>query len=289
MGDNLFGRVHLQWFADAQAAPSPGFGPPEDEPEYEVEIVDEKEKETAPAPPPVKEEEGPTRAEILEQLKFSQTELKSIQERLATQRPVEESTREQPSITPQKPSESDADFAQRVKESLYENPASVINEIVMKSINQQVAPLAQALIKQGVTTSKNLLLLDEGKRSFYKKFGKEIEDEVKLLDPIGQLDDPYGKAFASVRSRHFDDILTDEVERRVQEEIAKRLPAKEEEVSKAPVPTFSETGLNQPVGPKTAKVKVTLTPQEARTADIKGIDRVEYARHLDRKRKAGIE
>jgi len=173
----------------------------------------------------------------------------------------------QPQQQPQQKRESDAEFAARIKEQLFENPVESMKEIV----GRQIAPEVQRLAANNMHWSQKSLEANPNLSVVFTKYRAEIDAEVQKASPQDRLYDPeiYEKAAQRVTANHITDIINE----RVQEALGGKGPAPGKP---NPSVAYSETGMSIPAPGAKTKVKLKTTPEDERQAMIRGVKIVDY-------------
>ena len=173
------------------------------------------------------------------------------------------------------PGESEEEYQARFNKELYDNPYKTIMEFQLKKL----APEVQRIMVANLQTSKKLLLLDSERGATAKEYQAEIDQEVAKLPPGDALydSDVYAKVHDRVISRHINEIIA----RKVEEAVKGKGAGGNGSVVKpaAGQPSFNERG-TAPGGRVAPGRTVVLTPAEAKTADLKGLKREDYAAYL---------
>ena len=111
--------------------------------------------------------------------------------------------------TPQQPRESEAEFAERIKTSMYDNPTAALDEYMARKLVPEVNRLAA----NNLYHAKQFLSLDPQKGDNFRKHESEIEAEVQRMDANTKLYDPdvYQKAYRAVMMNNIDDLVAEGV------------------------------------------------------------------------------
>lgn len=110
---------------------------------------------------------------------------------------------------PQQPRETDAEFAERIKEHIFDNPVAVLDEYIAKKLTPEVKRLAT----NNMFHSQKYLELDPEKAQFYKKYKAEVDQVAQSMPSEIRLYDPqvYQKAYQQVMTMHIDDVVNAKV------------------------------------------------------------------------------
>ena len=234
-----------------------------DDREIIVEGVDED-------PEAKSEPQGPSTDELakeLDEIKRQNEELaQKADSNLALQagiRDLKDSIR-QPVVQPapiQKPGESDAAFADRLKEGLLDDPDKLLDE----KMNRRLSPVFDKILSTNLSLQKKLTRIEKG--DSFDRYSTEIEQEVQNMDRTDP--DVYGKAHDMVVSRH----LSDEKER-IKQEVIEELK-KEQPVPQVAPQNFTPAASGSP--PPVNKGKyIKISPEEkaqaTREANRRGLD-----------------
>jgi len=105
--------------------------------------------------------------------------------------------------------ETDAEFAEWVKEKLFDNPTAVLDEYMARKLSPEIRRLATNNQYQ----SRRFLELDPDKGATYKKYKAQIDAVVETLPPEEKLYNPevYLKAYNQVITSNIDDIIATKV------------------------------------------------------------------------------
>ena len=288
MVENKFG-VDLQWFADGD--PSGGNG--EEVPEVGFSSYDEgieilspeqqAEREKAAGIDP--ELGSKTREELLADLQeirktaadappVENPEVAALKAELAQSKGSQQSglTVEQlqqfaalQGVQPKQAQESVAEFKERMKEHLYDDPVAMMDEYFSKKLSPEIRRLAS----NNQFQSQKFLELDPEKGETYKKYKSEVDLVVEKLPPQDKLYDPdiYTKAYQQVMATHIDDIIAAKVQEAIKTQGIGGVPAPAAEVKVS----YAETGVTPNPTGATAKKVVVLTPTEKALAANKGV------------------
>lgn len=177
---------------------------------------------------------------------------------------------EQAAVLPT-PTESEAEYEERVKTEVLENPKKVLDEHLRRS----VGPLVTSVASGAMQMARELVRIQKGPEAF-DKYVTEIDaivGQAPVTDRVQKPKEIYEKAYNQVMASHLDDLITI----RVAEEVAK-LKTKGESTTEGP-----SSGLKAPYGSTQTRVApkvrtVVLNAREREIADQKGIDYKTYAR-----------
>ena len=268
----------------ANDAPDIAMDDPSDDDQVEVllEGVDElpSEKPTEP-----EEEELPpeykkmTKKEIIAKLqevsKTSETD-KDIRESLSKSieslgeklQPVQI-----PPQTPQQPQKSASELEEEIDELAFKKPS----EAMSKLFETKYGPILRDQISANQSLQRKLLREGTSTKDFFTEHSTEIDETFKSLPPKDQLSgEGYDKAYREVRSRYTDDIIAQEVTKRVKEELEKIMPTIKQTGS------FTETKSGVPSKSVRGPKKIILTRDDQEIADRRGMSYEEYARWKSR-------
>lgn len=178
----------------------------------------------------------------------------------------------------QQEGESDEAFWKRFSKDLFEsdNPKPLFEEMLNRMagplVNQQNAELAKA--------NKRLMQMDPERGQRFKKYQEEIESFVKAL-PKQQQTHPqvWEYAYGEVLKRHTDDLINEEVEKRMQERMAEREAGTHSEVpqpQRKPVQQTTGAGSGS-LSPQKKKRRVALTARDYEIMRKEGMSERDYA------------
>jgi len=177
----------------------------------------------------------------------------------------------------QQPQETEEAFAERLKQSLYDDPVKAMDLY----FTRKIAPDVQRLSANNLHWSQKALETDPEMGGIYARYREAIDAEVQKASPQERLYDPkvYSNAAQRVVAANINQIIAE----KVQEALGKGTAE-----AKAPAagtsPTFSETGMSiPPRGGAAGKVKIALTPEDKRRAFAMGMSEKDYAAAKARK------
>ena len=224
-------------------------------------------------------EELQKNADTASALKESVNELgKSVNQQ--QQQPVNE-------VPQQAKGESDDDFWKRFSDQLFksDNPKELFQEMM----NRMAGPYVNEQRSQLSKVNKQLLMRDEEKGPRFKKYASEIEAFVKSL-PAEQQNHPdvWEYAYQQVMQRHQDELIQEEVDRKVKELMESReqepssSSSAERQRGGSPASGNQRRGTTGGVGtgslsPTKKKKRVTLTEQDYRKMHQLGMTERDYA------------
>lgn len=178
----------------------------------------------------------------------------------------------------QQQGESDDAFWKRFQDELFksDNPKPLFEEMMNRMagpyVNQQNAELAKA--------NKRLMMLDPERGDRFRKYLSEIEGFIQTL-PREQHTHPqvWEYAYNQVLQRHTDDLISEEVEKRMKEREAERNQsldsATQDQRQKAPQ-NFGGAGSGS-VSPTKKKRRVQLTAKDYEIMSKEGMSEQDYA------------
>lgn len=276
-----------------ESAPS-GFPTPID-PYDEEELVIEG-SEGAPVDPP--ELAGKSREELAAQLRGFEEQLKAERERndpvkalgASLQEVLSRSQNVQPIVQPQyvppqEPRESAEQRKARLNNLWLEDPARATDEIKKEVQSEAIRPLVDLLIQQGVTMSKEMMLMNSDQKAVYDKYGEEVEREVQAMSPFEKAQNPriYQTALERVRSRHTTDIIQEQVAAQVAATL-KSMGIEPGVPPKAQPAVFSPAGQPRAAAPAAGGKRQVVVPKwVVDEADRQGLDPKFYYYHLKEK------
>jgi hypothetical protein len=183
---------------------------------------------------------------------------------------------QQQNVPQQQPGESDEEFWKRVEEDVFKDgkTAPTMKEAIMRV----VAPYMNQNMMATAKAERELLML---KNPSAKKYGDEIDKKVKTLPQWQQMQPgAYEWAYNQVLMEHRDDIIEEEVQRRLKEQSGgeeQGAQQTQQSVQKPANTSFQESGgMNSSTARGAKKRKKYVTPKEQHLADVKGapIDRI---------------
>ena len=146
----------------------------------------------------------------------------------------------------------------------------------------KLGPLLRDNMSSNFATQRELLEVNENTREFFKQHAGEVDTEFQKLKPEEKLSGKgYKVAFQRVKAVHIDDIVGKQVTEKL-DQIKEELRA---ELKPVRPHDFSETGSTRPR--KSVSKRIVLTVQEQAQADRLGLNYVDYARTLQRRRDKG--
>lgn len=201
-------------------------------------------------------------------LKDSFQELaKSIQK---TQQPVQ--------IPEQRPKESDEDFFKRVNEGLFEGDAA---GLLQEFYDRKMAPERNQQMMNNLYRSRKDVERDPKLAPIYQKYKADVEELIQQtpFETKRLMGDIYERAVKQVAQAHMDEIMdesmSDQVARKVKEELAKYgIDPEKGKSGKSPdTPIFSESNMARPSGGDKNKgpVKMRFTNKEKDFMKRKGM------------------
>lgn len=240
--------------------------PPEDtveneDEEYVIEGTPEAEEVSKKTVPETKDD-------LKEQLRELQMKLEMLkgEPRLPSMVPVLE---RQVPIEPQK---SEDELLSEINNKFLENPGKTAKEL----LKTELRPIVDLMIQNQTYLSKELALTNPELRKVYDKWKDEVEDYVQKMHPVEKAQNPrvYQTAIERIKAQHAEEILEEEIERRVQERLAKL--TEERKVAKPAV--YSPAG-EQRTGSGERKT-VVIPRWVAQEAERIGLDPKFYYEHL---------
>jgi len=183
---------------------------------------------------------------------------------------------QQQNVPQQQPGESDEEFWSRVEEDVFKDgkTAPTMKEAIMRV----VAPYMNQNMMATAKAERELLML---KNPSAKKYGNEIDKKVKTLPQWQQVQPgAYEWAYNQVLMEHRDDIIEEEVQRRLKEQQGGQ-ESNTQQNAQSPKTSantsFQESGgMSSSTARGAKKRKRYVTPREQHMADVKGapIDRI---------------
>ena len=178
----------------------------------------------------------------------------------------------------QQQGESDDAFWKRFQDELFksDNPKPLFEEMMNRMagpyVNQQNAELAKA--------NKRLMMLDPDRGTRFKKYLSEIEGFVQTL-PREQQTHPqvWEYSYNQVLQRHTDDLISEEVEKRMREREEERnqsLDSETQEQQRRAPQNFGGAGSGS-VSPTKKKRRVQLTAKDYEIMSKEGMSEQDYA------------
>lgn len=179
--------------------------------------------------------------------------------------------------TPQQPRESEAEFAERIKTSMYDNPTAALDEYMARKLVPEVNRLAA----NNLYHAKQFLSLDPQKGDNFRKHESEIEAEVQRMDANTKLYDPdvYQKAYRAVMMNNIDDLVAEGVKVALAKQTNGNVDSASANAS------FTELGVGNPnpAAAKGKKIQISLTREEKLKAAGKGLSEARYGEILHRR------
>lgn len=179
--------------------------------------------------------------------------------------------------TPQQPRESEAEFAERIKTSMYDNPTAALDEYMARKLVPEVNRLAA----NNLYHAKQFLSLDPQKGDNFRKHESEIEAEVQRMDANTKLYDPdvYQKAYRAVMMNNIDDLVAEGVKVALAKQTNGNVDSASANTS------FTELGVGNPnpAAAKGKKIQISLTREEKLKAAGKGLSEARYGEILHRR------
>lgn len=253
----------------------------------EIEIVTEEQAKEEEAKSKIETEKPLTKEEVEELRKKAdiQAQNKDIFNLLSEQMKKTNTNQNPVNIAPQRPSESDEEYAKRFEEEMFKPGAGL--RAMRELVGREVAPAFQNLQSITVQQSRRILELDPDKGGYFKKYREEIDETVRNLPPEQRLnpgvyDWAYDKVIASKQGEIVEEKVQSRIDKLVEEKVKaklKELGVEEEgeEGEEKPVrrTTYTETGRS--AGSKPSPVKrVIATADDRRRAEEKGLSLRDY-------------
>lgn len=160
------------------------------------------------------------------------------------------------------------------------NPGKSV-QAVRTLMRSEMTPIVLEQMRQMSLLSKQILSLDPKTKDTFSKYEKEIEAEVATLPPAERISaDVWKKVYTKVIDRHREDIINDEVNRRVEAALAQR-------------GSSSQTGPGVVAGAKQASMYVessgAAAPPRPSAKKIVGLTESHIAEMMERGIIGGIE
>ena len=243
-----------------------------------AEDVEEDVVEEAVVPDP-NTPPDPTVAELQKSNAALQAQVMNISTQLNSLNSVQNSidalgNRINTSATPQKPRESDADYATRMKDDYYKDPYNNYVEF-----NQRVnGPVIQGVVTQTMELQKSILKLDPEKGPRFKKYEKEIDAEFDRTPIQQRFSDPriYTKIYNVVIAQHADEFIAEGIAA-----ATKGVETPTPNAPTAPRGNYNATSTTKPVTttgnpPKRTRITAAQVPQYVKDiAHNKGVGAVD--------------
>lgn len=164
------------------------------------------------------------------------------------------------------------------------NPGKSL-EVLDRALQQKVLPIMIQQQQEIALTRKRLLAAESETKETFSKYSKEIEAEHASMPQQEKLQaDCWDKAYQRVIARHQSDIISDKVNERVKDEVAKALAeygikvenGKVVQPEKSQQPKSSmyteNGGTTMAPSTKSVKKKVYLTPKDVERMNTSGLD-----------------
>ena len=176
--------------------------------------------------------------------------------------------------------ESDEEFWKRVGEDIFdgEKMPKALTEVVQRVTSPVMAKLATSQMED----KKTILRLAPETKPVFERYGDEIEEEIKKLTRTYGPDPNIPKvALEEVKKRHSEEIVADQVERRVNELVEKKLKelglaegGGQQAKAKEFVAAGSGAMAARSAGPK--KKRVRITAEVRKQAAMRGLTPEQY-------------
>lgn len=251
----------------------------EKEEEEEEEFVREGEKAPDPddeLPPEVKKK---TKAQLAK-------ELNEANARAAAPKPdaaeavakamdklADRLTPQEREVVSQQPGETEAQFIERLKVDLFDE--NKVGSTLKEAVLRYAGPLLQAQASQAYSTTLKLMRLDPETGQTFKKYEKEvIEYAKKNFRGYEQTSQALEIAFNQVKAAHIDEIANEIAEKRMAEAREKEKSEREAglpETRRSREPLGLEPASGSVVGRPPAKRTITITAQDEKEAEERGV------------------
>lgn len=267
MKNSKFGKVHLQWFGDAdETTPIPQM----EEPMYEVvDSLDDEDEEDVIK---LSREEYEQLSQKPEKESGTADSVDQVMSKLAKAINDGRAPEGTGQVQPQQQGESWEDYLKRVDDELFgDKPSKAIVGIVERMTGGTVAQMGQIMMGQ----AKKLMELDPEKGKYYKKYKGEIEEKLKSY-PAQWQNNPQAleQAYKDVLVEHQEELRSEGLEEMVEQRVKEALKARgidpDKEESSGKGKTFDEgRGQNRTSQARNVK-KIVLSEAEKNTARLMG-------------------
>jgi len=192
-----------------------------------------------------------------------------------------------PPVQQQQIQEDPEAFRKKMNDMWLEDPNKAFEMLAARQFN----PILGAVADNQTAMSKEMMFLDPNTKALYGKYGEEIESVVRSIPAAERFRNPkvYQTAVETVKARHMDTILSEQVSEQVQKGVADALKAMgiEVDTNGKPLGSQQKTQYN-PSAQRQAPAQVSnqqrrtvSIPREvAMEADRRGIDPKVYYRVL---------
>lgn len=170
-----------------------------------------------------------------------------------------------PPQPPPLPGESDVDYAKRMKETFFEDPAGNLDSHLDRWSQRKLAPIVSQLAAMTQAALRGQAATDPDLGGTYKRYQAEVDRVVSQRADRFTNPDVYREATALVAGRHINEIVA--------EALAKATPAPA--APAAPAPAYSERG-GRPAGAAPRQVK--MPEKEIAALVANGIDPRDWVR-----------
>jgi hypothetical protein len=181
-----------------------------------------------------------------------------------------------PQVAPQRPTETDEEFEERIQEAWVQKPVKAIEETVLRKWGPWFQRQALANIKVG-----EKLLLNSPKKETFLKYRKEIDEELGRY-PIEVINaETYEEIHDRVVSRHYDD-LKETWRAEWEAEQARNGGNGTVQRSQAATTGYGERNAAPTGVTRNRRVVEPLSPEEERQWKLSGISRQDFLKYRER-------
>ena len=235
----------------------PDVTPEFEEEEFKVEVIDENEE--------VKDEATLALEAKIAEMEAEQARYKEEIEKLSTKTTQEDSLASlaaqlkamaSPPMEKPKNDEPQVDFKtlfEEVDKNFYNSPSKAVVDVVTPIVQSMDKKYNDIIASQALNISKLAVLSDETLKGDYLKYKDEVEQIVSASPPSEKV---YREALLKVRASHFDEILNEKLEAKMNEVLKK---AEEQQAPQAPQ-SFTNATMVQQARP-TNTVRITAGQQ----------------------------